>query len=179
MVFWKSGRMSGRSWRSVTRIFSRSQLLALLLSVASADRLSPRRLATSQCAAESKCISSSCSEAFAHTDFPVSAWGVWSESLTNSTLSLMACTTACSASSATCSPLQSLSIRLKDGLLAKPSKFEASPEGASVSNCSDAGKGYRWTGVALGPLGVANPSKVRSYAHAEGEWGCRDRLSAM
>lgn len=85
----------------------------------------------------------------------------------------MACTTACSASSATCSPLQSLSIRLKDGLLAKPSQFDASPEGASVSNCSDAGRGYRWTGAALGPLGVANPSKVSWCPHGEGKWARR------
>lgn len=135
-------------------------LLALLLASTSANRLTPRGLSSSQCAAEDGCLSSACSDAFARTDLPVEAYYTWSATQTNSTLAMVVCTEPCHGETSTCSPLQSITLRLSDALLSGSHKFTAEEAGDNVNSCSDAGRGYRWTGSSLGALAFEEPDEV-------------------
>jgi hypothetical protein len=140
-------------------------VLALLLTCSAAaagsSRLAPRHLAQ-RCAAEARCLSTACSDAYTSTDLPYTALYTTTTSANTTTFSIVACSSTCTASaSGACAPLQSLGLRLNDALLADPGQLSVVPSGTPVPGCSDAGTGLRWTGGALGSLATTSPAQVR------------------
>lgn len=139
-------------------------VLALVLacsSMASASSLRAERRLGSDCAAESRCLGSACSSAFSSQDLPYTAVYTSSVNASTTTFTILACSSSCTAGSEGCAPLQALTLRASDAVLASPSSASVTPTAAAVPGCSDAGSGLRWTGSALGDLATTSPAVVR------------------